>query len=53
LRRGKAVIARKRVRVRAGRTRTFKLRLARTATIATRQPLRATAPRHTRVRFVT
>jgi hypothetical protein len=41
------------VRVRAGRTRTFTLRLAVTATISTRQPLRASAPRRTRVRLVT
>ena len=52
LRRGTSVVARKYVRVHAGRTRTFNLRLARTATIAKRQPLRAVAPRRTRVKFV-
>ncbi len=52
LRRGTTVVASKRVRVAAGRTVTVKLKLAAVATISKRQPLRAVAPRRTRVKFV-
>jgi hypothetical protein len=52
LRRGTTVVASKRVRVAARRTVTYKLRLATVATISKRQPLRAVAPRRTRVKLV-
>ena len=53
LRRGTTVVARKYVRVRAGRTVTVKLTATATIASANRQPLRVIAPRRTRVKFVT